>query len=413
MTEKSAPSEIFRERVKTARELRKWSQIDLAGRAGLPPSSIAHFEAGSRKPSFDTLRRLANALEVTTDYLLGRVNEPGLAEAGDPLFRDVGKLTGRDRELAKDFLQMLAERGKAKMTKAPSPAFRLKMAKQKAEALLRDEGITTLPVDPFAIAANRGIEVRPKPEIAAGVSGMLLRHGNVFGILYATNIPSEGFQRFSVGHELGHYFLEGHIDHILPEDGVHESRAGFVSADPYELEADQFAAGLLMPSAPFERALARQDSGLEIVKSLATLCRTSLTATAIRYAELTDDAVAVIISTGPVIDFCFLSDTMKSLPELTWVRKGTPVPKSTVTAQINADPGRIASADHAEADIDIMDWLGGKHSIRATEQAVGLGRYGKTLTVLTCPSVQDETYREDEGENDEDLAEHWTPRFRR
>jgi hypothetical protein len=46
--------------------------------------------------------------------LLGRVDDPGLAEAGDPLYRDVGKLTGRDRELAKDFLKMLARRHQAK-----------------------------------------------------------------------------------------------------------------------------------------------------------------------------------------------------------------------------------------------------------------------------------------------------------
>src|SRR5438132_11109668 len=85
----------------------------LAKRAKMPPTSIAHFESGSRKPSFDTLRRLANALEVTTDYLLGRVDQPELAEAGDPLFRDVGKLSGRDRELAKDFLEMLAKRNEA------------------------------------------------------------------------------------------------------------------------------------------------------------------------------------------------------------------------------------------------------------------------------------------------------------
>ncbi len=53
-------------------------------------------------------------MEVTTDYLLGRVEEPSLSDAGDPLFRDVGKLTGRDRELAKDFLKMLAEHNDSK-----------------------------------------------------------------------------------------------------------------------------------------------------------------------------------------------------------------------------------------------------------------------------------------------------------
>jgi transcriptional regulator with XRE-family HTH domain len=115
MNPKRPPSEIFQERLKTARELRKWSQSKLAEEAGgLPPSSIAHFETGTRKPSFDTLRRLANALEVSTDYLLGRVDDPGLAEAGDPLYRDVGKLTGRDREIAKDFLKMLADKHQAK-----------------------------------------------------------------------------------------------------------------------------------------------------------------------------------------------------------------------------------------------------------------------------------------------------------
>ena len=96
------------------------------------------------------------------------------------------------------------------------------------------------------------------PESSGGVSGMLLRHGDMFGILYATHVKSEGFRNFSVSHELGHYFLEGHIDHILPEDGAHTSHAGFVSGDPYEMEADQFAAGLLMPETPFKRALSRQ-----------------------------------------------------------------------------------------------------------------------------------------------------------
>lgn len=109
-----APSEVFPQRLKSAREFRELKQSALAERAKLPPSSIAHFEAGSRKPSFDTLRRLATALEVTTDYLLGRVDEPGLAEAGDPLYRDVGKLTGRDREIAREFLEMLAKKAEAR-----------------------------------------------------------------------------------------------------------------------------------------------------------------------------------------------------------------------------------------------------------------------------------------------------------
>jgi len=114
MSDERAPSDVFKERLKAARNLRDWSQEELAAKAGMPPSSIGHYESGSRKPSFYTLRKLATVLEVTTDYLLGRVDEPGLAEAADPLYRDVGKLTAADREIAQVFLKALADRNRAK-----------------------------------------------------------------------------------------------------------------------------------------------------------------------------------------------------------------------------------------------------------------------------------------------------------
>lgn len=112
MTTPATPSDIFQKRLRQARDLRGYSQAELGALAGMPASSIAHFETGNRKPSFDTLRRLANALNVTTDYLIGRADDPSQAEVGDALYRDVGKLTGRDRELAEEFVQMLAKRNK-------------------------------------------------------------------------------------------------------------------------------------------------------------------------------------------------------------------------------------------------------------------------------------------------------------
>jgi hypothetical protein len=57
--------------------------------------------------------------------------------------------------------------------------------------------------------------------------------------------------------------------------------------------------------------------------------------------------------------------------------RGSPrsLPRGTATAQLNADARRVADGDRVEQDIDIMDWLGGAKSVRATEQAVGLGGY--------------------------------------
>lgn len=289
--------------------------------------------------------------------------------------------------------------------------FSLKIAKQTAEAFLEEEGITSLPVDPFAIAESRDIVVEGKSEKTEGVSGMLLRHGNNFGIIYATHIPSMGFQRFSVSHELGHYFLPGHIDQVL-QGGVHLSRAGFVTADPYELEADHFAAGLLMPSAPFRKAIDAYDPGLEAIEAVANLCVTSRTATAIRFAELTESAVAVIMSTDGIIDYCFMSEAMKSLPKLDYLRKGTRLPAGTATARLASDAARVRSGDRVADETDVRDWLGGVTKAAASEEAVGLGGYGKVLTVLVCPSVGQDDEPDEDGEKDE-LIESWTPRFSR
>src|SRR5690606_38808087 len=163
-------------------------------------------------------------------------------------------------------------------------SLRLTSAKQRGEAVLRELGVDQLPVNPVAIAAKRDIVVQPKADTEEGVSGILLRHGNSFGIMYATYTGNDGFEHFSIAHELGHYFLDGHIDHILPGGtGIHASHAGFASDDPYEREADNFAVGLLMPSSLFRREMNRHDAGLAAVEELARCCTTSLTATAIRF----------------------------------------------------------------------------------------------------------------------------------
>lgn len=240
---------------------------------------------------------------------------------------------------------------------------------------------------------------------------MLLRHGDDFGILYATHIPSEGFQRFSVSHELGHYFLDGHLDHVLPEDGIHKSHAGFVSGDPYEQEADHFAAGLLMPKRAFLRELNKSESGLVAIEHLCRKCETSLTSTAIRYADLADHAAAIVISTDAVVDFCFMSGLMKSaLREFTWPAKSSPLPANTASARLSASRERVLSAERIDAEVDAADWFGASRSVVLSEEAIGLGRYGKTLTVLSAEIYEDP---DEADEEEEELSESWTPRFRR
>lgn len=297
------------------------------------------------------------------------------------------------------------------MTTKPRLA-RRNVAEAAASVVLRDLSITGLRVEPEEIATSKGILVKAKPDTADGVSGMLVKAGDEFGIMYATRIPSRGFQKFSIAHEIGHYCIDGHSDALLTH-GIHVSHAGFVSNDPYEQEADFFAAALLMPERAFRRAIEDCDAGMICVEHLRRECETSLTATAIRYSNLTRDAVAVIISKGDAIDYCFMSEGLKQAKGIKWLRKGTPVPAGTVTESFNARPENVRTARKDSGEGRLNDWMEGDKVYKISEEAVCLGSYGRTLTVLTCKSLSMRIEGAEGDDEEEALIESWTPRFKR
>ncbi len=105
---------MFPHRLRTAREYRGLSQGELAKRSTLQPSAISHFETGTRKPSFDNLRILADTLDVTTDFLIGRVEGfTALADA-DKLHRHYNALRSDDRKFADELIEYLAKKSRDK-----------------------------------------------------------------------------------------------------------------------------------------------------------------------------------------------------------------------------------------------------------------------------------------------------------
>jgi transcriptional regulator with XRE-family HTH domain len=52
----------FGQRLSELRQARGWSQVKLAQEAGLDPSTVSRFEAGSREPERDTVLKIADAL---------------------------------------------------------------------------------------------------------------------------------------------------------------------------------------------------------------------------------------------------------------------------------------------------------------------------------------------------------------
>ncbi len=112
MSMSSATVDVFPSRLRAAREERGLNQADLAARAGLQASAISHFESGTRRPSFDNLKRLSDALSVPTDYLLGRISALDEKPTADVLYRDFERLSAADKDFARDMIAKLAQRNR-------------------------------------------------------------------------------------------------------------------------------------------------------------------------------------------------------------------------------------------------------------------------------------------------------------
>jgi transcriptional regulator with XRE-family HTH domain len=69
--------ESFGERVLAIRTERGWTRRELARRSGLHEVHLSKVETGERKRlEADTIIALAQALQVSTDYLLGLTDDP-------------------------------------------------------------------------------------------------------------------------------------------------------------------------------------------------------------------------------------------------------------------------------------------------------------------------------------------------
>lgn len=63
-------------RLKELRKQRHLSQVRLAIDLNMTQNSISRYETGAREANYETLIQFADYFGVSTDYLLGRTNNP-------------------------------------------------------------------------------------------------------------------------------------------------------------------------------------------------------------------------------------------------------------------------------------------------------------------------------------------------
>lgn len=160
--------------------------------------------------------------------------------------------------------------------------------KAAVDRLLRQTRIRKPPVRIQHITRNLGIKIRYEP-FESDISGVLYRDKNTT-IIGVNSLHHPNRQRFTIAHELGHFLLheiDVHVDRGYRV--VLRDSASSKATDTKEIEANHFAAELLMPERMLSRDVQEYLKDLEDeagLQELASLYGVSTQALAFRLAKL-------------------------------------------------------------------------------------------------------------------------------
>jgi Zn-dependent peptidase ImmA (M78 family) len=223
------------------------------------------------------------------------------------------------------------------------------------------------------IAEEFGFDVLYRP--AESYDGALLRIRDAQRgcIVINSRIREESRKRFTLAHEIGHFVLPGQQEVSAP---CKQQKIENWDADLYrpELEANRFAAEILMPRGLMAE-FAQSEPSLESIRSIAQLCGTSLTASAVRLITLTPHRAAVVWSQNQKILWSKQSEGF-----VRWIRKGE-VRENSFAAQCY----RKQSVPDQLAPVPASAWLyekGLREGAQIWEQSIGLKNYGAVLSLL-------------------------------
>lgn len=130
----------------------------------------------------------------------------------------------------------------------------IQLATTKAKELIKANFVIEPPVDVYVIAQNSGLRIveEPFPDDIADVSGFIdLSDDKAVMYINANDAPNR--RKFTVAHELGHWILHKEQIKADPQKTVlFRVALGVANNDPFEKEANAFAAELLVPMELFQ-----------------------------------------------------------------------------------------------------------------------------------------------------------------
>ena len=244
-----------------------------------------------------------------------------------------------------------------------------------AQALLEELGIDTTP-DIRAVASALGVGIEETD--VASFDGALVRvKGTTEGLIAVRQtIREEEKKNFTIAHELGHLLLPGHEDSsVCLRSDVETWDSGLPKQ---EIEANEFAGELLMPTRLLTGLLSGRTPSFELIDSLARGFSTSLTATAYRLVQVTGYACAVVWSEGGIKKWSRRSDEFEH-----WIGLRERLDSRTFAA----DCFRGQNVPDGQESVPASAWLEGDipEDERIIEQTRCMPSYAGALTLLWLP----------------------------
>lgn len=272
-------------------------------------------------------------------------------------------------------------------------------AVERAAEVLAALRMTVAPIDPLAVAASeKPLLLTKGADFRDRFDGQLEYHRskNRFLLFYNTkydvHAPAGEHHprtRFSVAHELGHYFIEAHRTFLRRTGKSHPSRGEFLSDRTIETEADAFAAGLLMPASLLAPLVNEGEMSFADIEKWAGKFKTSLTSTARRAVELSDFPCALVGVREGRVAYSFHSQAMIEGGCYPRPRGSGLPPEARSKWQAFAGGGLLDGKGQAFA----RDWCQTYDNDRAAEAPVyehycGVPSMETLLVLLTVPEEQ-------------------------
>ena len=257
-------------------------------------------------------------------------------------------------------------------------------------------------IDIKDISMERGAFVRERN--IDGAEAWLVRKGSKAIITVNSKLHEQGRKRFAIAHELGHFELHNDSQLVICSD---VDMYAWNRSKSQEIEANEFASCILMPEAIFSRYVKREAPNMDRVSELSSEFRTTLTATAIRYVQLSSEPCAVAISKNCTIKWYKKSDSFGF-----HLKVGEKLSPDTHAFDyfdgivLPVRPRKVPAAGWIKGEID--------PDAEIIEQSIALISYDVVLSLLWIDKEIRRQFQErDDEEPEYDLTDKFTPDSKR